>query len=83
MITAALSAVNSDTFGAGRVLLGLPEQGHAPSVFGRISRSGVPWMRVVLITGVLLAGVVLNAAIPHEMFLLIASIATFATFATV
>lgn len=79
VITAALSAVNSDTFGAGRVLLGLPEQGHAPSVFGRISRSGVPWMRVVLITGVLLAGVVLNAAIPQEVFLLIASIATFAT----
>lgn len=79
VITAALSAVNSDIFGAGRVLLGLSQQGHAPSVFGRISRSGVPWMSVVLMTGVLLVGVVLNAAIPKEVFLLIASIATFAT----
>lgn len=79
VITAALSAVNSDIFGAGRVLFGLSQQGHAPAVFGRISRSGVPWMTVVLMTGVLLVGVVLNATIPEDVFLLIASIATFAT----
>ena len=38
VITAALSAVNSDIFGAGRILFGLAQQGHAPAVFGRISR---------------------------------------------
>ena len=79
VITAALSAVNSDIFGAGRVLFGLSQQGHAPAAFGKISRSGVPWMTVVLMTAVLLVGVVLNAAIPEDVFLLIASIATFAT----
>jgi histidine transporter len=79
VITAALSAINSDIFGSGRVLFGLAQQGHAPAVFGRISRSGVPWMTVVLMTGVLLVGVVLNATIPEDVFLVIASIATFAT----
>jgi histidine transporter len=79
VITAALSAVNSDIFGAGRILFGLSRQGHAPAVFGRISRTGVPWMTVVMMTGVLLVGVVLNAVIPEDVFLVIASIATFAT----
>lgn len=79
VITAALSAINSDIFGAGRVLFGLSQQGHAPAVFGRVSRRGVPWMTVMLMTGVLLVGVVLNATIPEDVFLLIASIATFAT----
>jgi histidine transporter len=79
VITAALSAVNSDIFGAGRILFGLSRQGHAPAVFGRISRNGVPWMTVVMMTGVLLVGVVLNAVIPQDVFLVIASIATFAT----
>ncbi|MFC8303413.1 amino acid permease [Specibacter sp. NPDC057265] len=79
VITAALSAINSDIFGAGRILFGLSQQGHAPAVFGKISRAGVPWMTVLLMTGVLLVGVVLNATIPEDVFLLIASIATFAT----
>ncbi|WP_237762444.1 amino acid permease [Arthrobacter sp. ERGS1:01] len=79
VITAALSAVNSDIFGAGRILFGLSRQGHAPAAFGRISRAGVPWMTVVMMTGVLLVGVLLNAVIPEDVFLVIASIATFAT----
>lgn len=79
VITAALSAINSDIFGAGRVLFGLSQQGHAPAAFGRISKWGVPWMTVMLMTAVLLVGVVLNATIPEDVFLLIASIATFAT----
>lgn len=79
VITAALSAINSDIFGAGRILLGLSQLGHAPAVFGKVSGRGVPWMTVVLMTVVLLVGVVLNAVIPEGVFLLIASIATFAT----
>ncbi|WP_433875733.1 amino acid permease [Sinomonas atrocyanea] len=79
VITAALSAINSDIFGAGRILFGLAQQGHAPAAFGRVSRRGVPWMTVVVMTGVLGVGVVLNAVIPEDVFTVIASIATFAT----
>jgi histidine transporter len=79
VITAALSAINSDIFGAGRILFGLARQGHAPASFGKVSRNGVPWMTVVMMAVVLLVGVVLNAVMPEDVFLLIASIATFAT----
>ena len=79
VISAALSAINSDIFGAGRILFGLSGQGHAPASFGKVSRHGVPWMTVVMMAGILLVGVVLNAVIPENVFLLIASIATFAT----
>lgn len=79
VITAALSAINSDIFGAGRILFGLARQGHAPQSFGKVSRHGVPWMTVVMMAGILLAGVLLNALIPKDVFMLIASIATFAT----
>ena len=79
VITAALSAINSDIFGAGRMLYGLAQQGQAPSSFARISRNGVPWMTVATMGVVLLAGVVLNALLPESLFTIIASIATFAT----
>jgi histidine transporter len=79
VITAAISAINSDIFGAGRMMFGLAQQGHAPKGFAKLSRNGVPWMTVVVMSGALLLGVLLNYLIPENVFLLIASIATFAT----
>ena len=79
VITAAVSAINSDIFGAGRMMYGLAQQGHAPKGFAQISRHGVPWMTVLVMGVTLLAGVVLNYLIPEDIFLIIASIATFAT----
>lgn len=79
VITAAVSAINADTFGAGRVLYGLAQQGQAPKVFSRVSSGGVPWMTVIGMCGVLVVGVILNVTIPEGIFLKIASLATFAT----
>ncbi|MFC7343983.1 amino acid permease [Saccharopolyspora griseoalba] len=79
VITAALSAINSDIFGAGRMLYGMAQRGQAPQVMRSVSRNGVPWMTVVIMTGALLVGVVLNYAMPENVFEVIASIATFAT----
>lgn len=79
VITAALSAVNSDIFGAGRMMYGMARQGQAPKSFGKISRHGVPYMTVLVMGVALLVGVLLNAVIPDKVFLIIASIATFAT----
>ncbi|WP_163118877.1 amino acid permease [Acinetobacter pittii] len=79
VITAAVSAINSDVFGAGRMLYGMANHGQAPRVFQKLSRNGVPWMTVVVMAGVLLIGVVLNYLIPENVFMIIASIATFAT----
>jgi histidine transporter len=79
VISAAVSAINSDIFGAGRMMYGLAQQGHAPKGFARLSGNGVPWMTVVVMSSALLLGVLLNYLIPENVFLLIASIATFAT----
>lgn len=79
VISAAVSAINSDIFGAGRMMYGLAQQGQAPKGFAQLSRHGVPWMTVVVMGVALLGGVVLNYMIPENVFLLIASIATFAT----
>lgn len=79
VITASLSAINGDVFGVGRMLYGMAEQGHAPAVFRRISRHGVPWMTVIVMMLAMLIAVVLNYLIPKKVFLLVASLATFAT----
>ncbi|AOA58361.1 amino acid permease [Acinetobacter larvae] len=79
VISAAISAINSDVFGAGRMLYGMAQQGQAPRIFTKLSKNGVPWMTVVVMMSVLLLGVALNYFIPKNIFVIIASIATFAT----
>ena len=79
VVTAALSAINSDIFAAGRMIYGMAQRGQAPAIMRRVSRNGVPWMTVVVMTVALLIGVVLNYAIEERVFVMIASVATFAT----
>lgn len=79
VITAALSAINSDIFGAGRMMFGMAQRRQAPAAMLRVTRNGVPWMTVVIMTAALLIGVALNYLMPDRVFLVIASIATFAT----
>ncbi|ASY78523.1 proline-specific permease ProY [Pectobacterium parvum] len=79
VITASLSAINSDVFGVGRMLHGMAEQGHAPKVFSRLSKRGIPWVTVVVMMMALLVAVYLNYIMPGKVFLVIASLATFAT----
>lgn len=78
VISAALSAINADLFGAGRVLTGLAKQRLAPPVMGKIVR-GIPVMTTVILVFVLIVGVALNAALPDQVFKIVASLATFAT----
>lgn len=61
------------------MMYGMAEQGQAPRIFAATSRHGVPWVTVLFMAGALLCGVVLNYLIPENVFVIIASIATFAT----
>lgn len=79
VITAAVSSINADTFGSGRMLFALAEAGQAPRVFSRVNRAGVPAAAVLMMIAALGAGVVLNALVPERAFLVVASLATFAT----
>ncbi|WP_435383927.1 amino acid permease [Corynebacterium aquatimens] len=78
VITAALSAINADLFGAGRVLTGLAKQEFAPKVMAKTVR-GVPVMTTVILLAVMVIGVVANTYIPDRVFEIVASLATFAT----
>jgi len=51
VITASLSAINSDVFGVGRMLHGMAEQGQAPKIFSKVSRLGTPWVTVLVMMG--------------------------------
>lgn len=79
VITASLSAINSDVFGVGRMLHGMAEQGQAPKMFSKVSRLGTPWVTVLVMMAALLVAVYLNYVMPSAVFLVIASLATFAT----
>lgn len=79
VLTASLSAINSDVFGVGRMLHGMAEQGSAPKMFAKTSRRGVPWVTVMVMTIALLFAVYLNYIMPENVFTVIASLATFAT----
>lgn len=79
VITASLSGINSDIFGVGRMMHGMAEQGNAPKVFAKVSQRGIPWVTVVVMMAALLVAVYLNYIMPGKVFLVIASLATFAT----
>ncbi|WP_051396144.1 amino acid permease [Ignatzschineria larvae DSM 13226] len=79
VITAAVSAINSDIFGAGRMMYGLSKQGQAPKIYSKLSKSGVPIYAVGIMFLVLILGVILNYFIHDQLFFIIASMATFAT----
>lgn len=79
LITAALSAMNADIYGAGRMLHGLAEQGQAPRSFTKTTRNGVPILTVVTKIVGLLVGVVLNYLYPEQVLFLLGALATFAT----
>ena len=79
VITAALSAINADIFGAGRMIHGMARQGQAPMVFTKTTSNGVPWVTSLSMIVALLIGVVLNIWFEDQIFFLIAALATFAT----
>lgn len=79
VITAAVSAVNSDMYGAERMMHGLAQEGQAFKLLAHVSPSGVPVPAILVMLLVLLVGVVLNAFYHDQLFFLIAAMATFAT----
>ncbi|WP_052317360.1 amino acid permease [Corynebacterium terpenotabidum] len=81
VLTAALSAINSDLYGAGRVVFGMAREHLAPSVFARLNPRGVPVTTVSAMLVVLVIGVALQLwnTTAADLFTSIAALATFAT----
>ncbi|WKD59489.1 amino acid permease [Corynebacterium caspium] len=79
VITAALSAINSDLFGAGRVITGMARENLAPAALARTNIKGVPVITTASLLAVLVVGIVLNYVLPDKVFTIVAALATFAT----
>jgi hypothetical protein len=60
VISASISAINSDIFGTGRMMYGMAKEGMVPESFQRIASNGVPWMTVVVMGVALLAAAALR-----------------------
>ncbi len=81
VIVAVVSAINSDIYSVGRMLYGMAQQKQAPQNFMHLSKQGVPYVAVLAIMLVLGSGVLLtyHYRIPKKTFIIIMSIASFAT----
>ena len=77
VITAALSSCNAGIFSGGRLLYGLSLNGYAPLIMSKISRTGVPFMAILMTVSVASIGTLLNYFVPDEAFLFITSAVTF------
>lgn len=77
VLTAALSSCNSGLFSTGRMLYNLALQGKAPAVFSSLNSRQVPVRGILVSSGFLLIGVVLNYLVPAQVFVYVTSVATF------
>ncbi|ATP12243.1 permease [Bartonella henselae] len=79
VVTAAISAMNSGMYGAGRMIYGLSQESYALKKFQYLSKNGIPIFVILLIFIIFLLGVILNYFYHDRLFFLIAAMATFAT----
>lgn len=77
VLTAALSSCNSGLFSTGRMLYNLALQGKAPAVFRNLNSRQVPVKGILVSSGFLLIGVILNYLVPAQVFVYVTSVATF------
>ena len=77
ILVAALSAMNSQLYITTRMMFSLSRAGSAPSIFGRLSRAGVPVPALLLSTvGIAVAGI-LNALYKDAAFGILLAISMF------
>lgn len=86
LLTAVLSAANSDLYSSSRVLVGLAEEGHAPAFFKKTNRYGTPYWAVMVCTIFGFLGFLnlnTNAEVVFTWLLNITAVAGFITWALI
>lgn len=68
VITAALSSLNAGLYSTGRIVHSMAMAGSAPRVAQKLTKGGVPFVGILLTTGVGMLGVVLNYFVPEAAF---------------
>ncbi|WJW79746.1 amino acid permease [Bartonella sp. TP] len=75
VITAAVSAINSDIYGSSRMIYSLAEEGHALKHLNKLNKKGVPVYAIFVMLSVLISGVVFNYFDHEGLFVLMANLA--------
>lgn len=68
ILTAALSAMNSQLYASTRMMYSLSQGGYAPSFFGKISKKGVPSKALAVSTGGIFLAAAVNALVPNSSY---------------
>ncbi|KAF2157036.1 hypothetical protein K461DRAFT_283808 [Myriangium duriaei CBS 260.36] len=79
VISSAWSAGNSALLSGSRILFGLAQHGHAPRVFLRLNRFGVPWVGVALIGVFMALGFMSLDSTAYEVFTWLQDLISIAT----
>jgi len=77
VLTAALSSMNCDLYLSTRMMFSLARAGHAPNLFGRVTRRGVPLPALLISTTGLLIATVVVVVYPSSAFVYLFGIALF------
>ncbi|KAJ9144903.1 Arginine permease [Pleurostoma richardsiae] len=86
LLTAVLSAANSNLYSSSRIMVALANEGHAPGILTRTNRHGTPYVAVALSSVLGLIGFINLSASGSEVFnwlLNITSVAGFITWAMI
>ncbi|MFD4706222.1 amino acid permease [Gottfriedia sp. NPDC058432] len=77
ILTAALSAMNSQLYASTRMVYSLSKTNHAPNILGKVSKKGVPANALAVSTiGIVVAGIV-NAILPDSSYAFMMGISMF------
>lgn len=68
VMTAAFSTMLAGTYGVGRMLYSLAEEGQAPALFRRLGRGDVPRLAILASSAVALLGSVLGFVLPEYVY---------------
>lgn len=79
VISASISAINSDVFSASRMIYSMSKRNHAPEILSQVSKYNVPWIVVLLIAFILCLGIFLNYFFSDHVFIFVASAASVIT----
>ncbi len=82
VITAALSSFNSNTYGSVRIIYNLAQKGHAPAIFAKTNKHGVPQNAVLAFAAIVFISVIGNYVVPGQIFMYFASLGTLCAFFT-
>ena len=77
VLTAALSAINTDLYLTSRMLFSLARSGDAPAMFGRLAKRGTPLAALLASAAGMALAAVLSKAIPGNAFLFLFGVAIF------